>query len=233
MVSVIIPSLLKSEYTGELLRGLNDCKMVKEIIFINNSLVESPLFKNLAKLKVITPNQNLYVNASWNLGVRHSECDFIALCNDDINFEYEKIETILACLNKKNGIIGISEKCINSDPDHKITFEIAEYRNYGYGALMFLHKSNYTPIPDELKIWCGDDYLFYRQRGFNYKICGIKLITTMSTTSGLTQFDDIKQRDMEVYSKYYRKTFAAPKRIYFAVRKALIKVYTPCQSKTE
>lgn len=218
-----MPSLLKSEVTGELLNGLNNCNIIKEIIFINNALLESPLFKNFAKLRVITPPKNLYVNASWNLGVKYSESNFIVLCNDDINFEYEKIETIIDFLHEKKGIVGVSENCINSCSKYKIKFEIAEHRNYGYGTLMIMRKSNYTPIPEDLKIWCGDDYLFYRQTGFNYKVDGINLKTNMSTTSSLNEFDEIKKKDIETYLKYYLKEHSPSKKIFFKMKKILKK----------
>lgn len=220
-LSVIIPTLLKSDYTEDLLKGLGESKTVKEIILINNSLKEIGILNKMPKVKIITPGKNLYVNSSWNLGVKHSSFNKIALCNDDIIFDYEKIEEIAYQISPKKGIFGIDEKSINQYESEKLSFEVASYRNYGYGTLIFLHKSNYFFIPEEMKIWCGDDYLFYRQKKFNYKIKGLGLKTQMSTTSGMSIFDEIKKQDQEIYLTYYRQKQPLLNRIYFRFKKMI------------
>ncbi len=48
---------------------------------------------------------------------------------------------------------------------------------------MFLRRDNYIPIPEDMKIWYGDDWLFYRQRGRNFSLAsaGIKTETSVSS----------------------------------------------------
>ena len=56
------------------------------------------------------------------------------------------------------------------------------YRTAGYGCCFFIHKNNWGIIPDELKIWCGDDWQFYRTNKIKYCIEGLKCEGQVSST---------------------------------------------------
>lgn len=83
MISVIIPTLQKAQdILIKLINSLDCDKSVSEIIVIDNSL--KGLEHNSKKLKVIIPSENLFVNPSWNLGVKEAKNELVALLNDDI-----------------------------------------------------------------------------------------------------------------------------------------------------
>lgn len=48
---------------------------------------------------------------------------------------------------------------------------------------MFLCRENYISIPEDIKIWYGDDWLFYRQRGRNFSLAYAGIETEMRVTS--------------------------------------------------
>lgn len=76
-VSVIIPTLYKKPkvlYKLIEVLALDNC--VEEIIIISNSKDEIT-FPNTLKLKIYRPNQNLYVNASWNKGIEQKKIIFL------------------------------------------------------------------------------------------------------------------------------------------------------------
>jgi hypothetical protein len=58
-----------------------------------------------------------------------------------------------------------------------------------------------------MKIWCGDDWLFVKNRNRrkqNYKITGFKIEGDISaTTDSLSNIDEIKERDL-VLKDYYK-----------------------------
>ena len=71
MLSIVIPTLQKNkEILYNLIDSLDTDKSVGEIIIIDNSLKGIEYISQ--KVKVITPEENLFVNPSWNLGVKEA-----------------------------------------------------------------------------------------------------------------------------------------------------------------
>ena len=82
-ISVIIPTLQKSvETLNNLVKELVTDESVKEILIIDNSLKGYKF--NSEKVRVIIPKENLFVNPSWNLGVKEAKYEYICIANDDI-----------------------------------------------------------------------------------------------------------------------------------------------------
>ena len=50
-------------------------------------------------------------------------------------------------------------------------------------------------IPEEIKIWSGDSWLFQHQAVPNYRLLGVRIDTDMSTTSARPEFDSQKRAD--------------------------------------
>lgn len=83
MFSIVIPTLQKdTKILKMLLDELSQDQTVGEIILIDNSL--QGFEYNSDKLRIIIPNENLFVNPSWNLGVEKAKFDYIGILNDDI-----------------------------------------------------------------------------------------------------------------------------------------------------
>ena len=67
-----------------------------------------------------------------------------------------------------------------------------------------IRKDNYYKIPEELKVFCGDDFLFYKalDNGYeNIKINNCGVLHLHALTSSLKKFDKIKYNDQVHYSK--------------------------------
>lgn len=216
MLSVIIPTLQKDIFVLEkLLTTLSCDSAVEEIILIDNSL--KGFSTSINKVRVHTPSCNLFVNPSWNLGVKLAKSEYIALFNDDVVIPENFCSSIYEKLSVEAGIYGICEHNIQNivmeEVDKtllntEINITKAEKRNNYYGIVMFFHKSAFYPIPEKIKVWCGDDYLFMqnvKNGRQNYKICGQNILHLTSMSSGCSQFDKIKQNDLIEYSKYDNK----------------------------
>lgn len=202
MLSVIIPTLLKPDTLFRLVDKLIKSTVVGEIIIINNSL--EPIYFKSEKVIIHTPNTNLYVNPSWNLGVSIAKNNVICLCNDDIIFDVSKLFRLYDFVLCKGGILGPKSECFSNNTKQlniNVTFE----RNHGYGTLMLMKKIDYVKIPENLKIWYGDDYLFHSQSKKNHSFTGLFIETIMETTSSLTHFSIIKNED---FDKYPYKAFS-------------------------
>ena len=66
------------------------------------------------------------------------------------------------------------------------------------------HKKSYYKIPENIRIWYGDDYLFQMNNEggkINYVIDDIPIFTKISATSDLEEFDEIKSIDTLMYDR--------------------------------
>ena len=191
-----------------LLDNLSQQNFIEEIILFNNN--SSHCYQTTRpKVRVINLPENIYVYESWNRGVEMSKSEYVAILNDDIKIPKNCFDLLQPLDIKDFGIIGIDFLSINNEfkeiLDSLWGREII-FRDWGFGIFMVLHKSKYTRIPDNLKIWCGDDYIFYKamDNGNKNLMITIPIETKMSSTSDLPEFDDIKYKDEEIFWSQYK-----------------------------
>lgn len=204
----------RPDILNQLLENLYQDPMVEEVILINNSELSSkvPQIPLNNKLLIVSKGRNIYVNPSWNLGVSLSSQDYIAILNDDIIIS-DKLFTGVCQINfDQVGILGACHPMIEeTETPTKFSvpsFEIlgARIRPWGFGIFMAMKKSDYVKIPEDMLIWCGDDYLFHNiaKTGKINALLGSPIKTKMSATSDDKVFDEIKNRDVELYNSKYK-----------------------------
>ena len=231
-ISVIIPTLLKDRETlSKLISQLEKDSVVSEVILINNA---RKVFKHsFSKLREIVPkkNQKLYVNQSWNLGVKEAKEDYYVLFNDDLlicnNFCSQVLNLIqnldnFGCLGMDNSsVINTSDVIIPEETIFSINIDDKE-RKYGWGTIIFGKKELYKNIPEKIKIWCGDDYIRYVAKMQNkdvYALVGAKIFHLGGLSSSNSKLRSIEHKDILEYSKIdksFKKTepYRAVKRYY-------------------
>ena len=240
-VSIIIPTLQKNiTILKLLLEQLNKDKSVSEIILIDNS--RKGFESDLNKLRVIIPpsEPNLYVNQSWNLGVKEAKEEYYALFNDDLLVCEDFCSKVLNLIeNVENfGCLGMSNNSvINTDVKNypEVTdFSIAKddgERPYNWGTVIFGKKDLYEPIPSNIKVWAGDDFVRYSVQKFGGSVFVLN-DTIIYHLGGLSsnnpQLNIIKHRDVfnmgKVFpefkkTKTYRKIYSLDAKFKKIMRK--------------
>ncbi len=195
MYSVIIPTMWRSPRTLKLISDLVQCDKVGEVIIIDNNPGDN--FISGGKVKILSNGKNNYVNPSWNMGVHAAAYPLIALCNDDINFNANKMFELEPECSDIFGL-GVLSYEIEREFDYP-TVTPSSSRAHGWGCLMMFRKEDYKPIDERLKVSFGDDWLFlnFAQR---YNINGVRVETEMSTTSREAEFIAIAEEDGNVWN---------------------------------
>jgi len=190
MISFIVPTMWKSKDTlYNMLYAYKKANIPNaEFILIDNSrgcYIDT-------EITVLIPKENLYVNKAWNIGVEISKNNIVCLLNDDIEINFETIKHNLDTINNLDfGIIGFNSNQnlgteFNSDTD-TFEFKEAECRYLGFGCMMFIRKENYIKIDERLRIFFGDDLLYWWNRDKNgrkiYIIDNLKALGELSATS--------------------------------------------------
>jgi hypothetical protein len=195
--SVIIPTLWKSNRIGKLLFDLIKCEFVDEIILIDNAGKFFENFEALDKVRLVQVGENIYVNPAWNLGVKLAKNNSIALVNDDINFNPNVFGVITNDILLEYGIIGQSEYNYKGNNTDEPILEKwnGKIRDWGWGCLIMFDKQNWIDIPDDIKIWYGDDYIFKCNLSTKSTMKNFNIETEMSTTSDEGVWNSVKEQD--------------------------------------
>lgn len=197
--SIIIPTLWKSNRTHTLINDLEMCDAVGEIIIIDNAQ-NSKHYRDWSKAQIIVPDENLFVAGSWNIGVGLAKFNNIALCNDDINFHTSIFSSFINF--GIPGIIGQASENYHNDYSYSMPTlsNMPAIRPWGWGCLIFLQKTFWKNIPEQLRIWHNDDWLVKFNPASKLVLHNFSIRTEMSTTSDLQEFSYIKQQDTEYWN---------------------------------
>jgi hypothetical protein len=74
---------------------------------------------------------------------------------------------------------------------------------------MFIHKDSWIPIPEEMKVWCQDDWLFVKNRNLgkqNYALTNFKIEGNISLTNNIldsnSEIQKIREIDLRLKQQY-------------------------------
>ena len=182
--SIILPTMWRCNDILTMLPQINDHPLIKEIIVINNDVSRTPKeISKYDKIVMLNQEQNIFVNPAWNLGVTKSNTDHICLLSDDVIFDpiifdfmHDKLTPHHSCAGPHYIANPVGQLAISDQIEPSL----------GYGTLLFFNKRNYKPIPEELKIFYGDNYiiLVHTMKGMMPRsFINLKMKTIMGTTS--------------------------------------------------
>jgi hypothetical protein len=213
MFSVICPTMWKAAELEVTLPLLDNSPHVGEILLINNDINHTPGWFGMRpwrKVKSYNPSSNIFVNPAFNIGVKSSTYDKICLLQDDIVFDPNIFYHLGLVVNKNVGVIGTDASCMFQvlDKQYLIPEPINNIRIepvilpiiFGYAPLMVLHKHNYIPIDETLKIHLGEEWIVQTHLKFGLtplvmKNIKFRLLNMCTTTTSTPEF--LKYRDKE------------------------------------
>ena len=163
MYSVIIPTMWKCDRLTTTLKELSEHHLVGEIILIDNT--ENDKMLAIPKLIHILEGKNTYVTAPWNKGAKMAKYDKLLILNDDIWMDWKILDILAPYVTEEIGLIGLHEDYNVEYPESELYgLQATMTRTHGFGCAIFVHKENYSPIPEQMKLWSGDDWLFVKAR---------------------------------------------------------------------
>ena len=186
MISVVIPTMWKHDGLCDFLTQVCAQPHVQEVIIINNDHSRTPAHVILEheKVHMINLGVNLYVNPSWNLGVYHTQAPIICLQNDDISFDCDVYAKVSQFIKPHMGLISLGSLHIQHEP---LEFRLWQGESqFGCGQLMFFNRHNFCHIDPELRVYCGDNWLFdhmWHKTKQNYMMYNLKHETPYAQTS--------------------------------------------------
>lgn len=195
----MIPTLQRSDDLDRIVAQCEQHPCVLEVLVINNA--EAPLTWSSDKVRVLNMGENTYVNPAWNLGAREARGDLLALINDDVLFDDRALSLAARTLRWGiYGVIGPSADSFNRPQSGRPRVRVAPFFSFkgNFGTFMCMRTRDYVPVPEQMRIWGGDDWLFLQQRRPNGVISGLRFDTDMGTTSGSPEFQQMRDNERAI-----------------------------------
>lgn len=179
-LSVLVININNLNYTRDLINDLfqQSCSFYLTIVDQNSTEEGTTEFLNeVAKeeINVVRNCRNEPLNYLWNKFYEHCKAPYLCFLNNDIrvprNFVIDTIN-ILDQESKVGAVVhATNHSCYNKVTD--LHYEILSNR-YVQGWDFTIRREAYTSIPDSLKFFGGDDWLFSKLYAKNYKVaCAI------------------------------------------------------------
>ena len=198
--SIIVPTMWIPEKFTEAIKKYLKSSLVQEIIIIDNNPSQRPILPKDDRIKILTKGYNIFVNPAWNWGVQTSKMENLIILNDDLVIE--NIEDILIELQKTCfDFVGLDFENLNKENKVQITKK-EKGLTKGFGCFMFIRKKNYHYIPDNLRIWYGDNILFSKNTNIgkiSFDNVEISLSKTIKKVIGSIE---IIETDKKNYNEY-------------------------------
>jgi GT2 family glycosyltransferase len=186
-ISVLVVNLNNLEYTKQCIEDLLNQDVEFSLRLIDQNSSEegtSTYFNNLYEkyikgdfngkisfLEIIYSEFNCSLNNLWNYFVSTSSTKFLCLLNNDVRLSPNFLSTSIAVLEKEP-LVGFVNHVTNnlnySQWSDTLEYKIME-QPYRQGWDLTFKKSFYNQIPEELKFFYGDDYLYSKLYSSNYK----------------------------------------------------------------
>ena len=168
-IDIVIPTMWRHDGIIGNISNYIQSDIVSQLVIIDNDPENSRLSEipKSAKIKVINHGKNIYVNPAWNEGASLCQAEILCIANDDITIDIQLFQLIseLDLRGRAIDLIGTNLAKSDSTALQKIQTDRSaplgtQYSSFG--ACMFMPRKKFKPIPSQLKIWFGDDYLTHQ-----------------------------------------------------------------------
>lgn len=216
---ILIVNLNNLEFTRSCINDLlnQDTKDFKiTLIDQNSSETGTQEFLNTLNSKginVVLNVSNRPLNHVWNEFAANSTEDLLCFLNNDVvinsNFVSHLIE-VFQC----EPTVGIAVHSTNhpsfSAIHDKLIYRVVEPFKFMQGWDFTIRRDLYKPVPESIKIYCGDDYIFHNvyEQGYNLAyILSSPMIhlegqsKKFMSTSGIEDIEEFKRLGFEHYLK--------------------------------
>lgn len=168
MIDVLVVNLNCLEHTKNLMLDLNKQIFPDfNLTIVDQNSIEVGTKEYLEKLThatIIHNPRNLPLNGIWNEFVAKSNKPYIAILNNDIRIPRNFFSDMVAIFSQNKNVGAVlhptNKKEYSVATVNELVYQILPWGRYRQGWDICMRREAWTPIPDTLKIYCGDDFIF-------------------------------------------------------------------------
>lgn len=197
-LSILIPVYNNLEFTKQVIRSIekNIFTDYYDIILFNNWSTDwtEECFKYRSnKIKIINNRKNIFVNPAWNELAELAQWEYLLFLNNDITLFPDFDLKLIANHTEWKIVCPLVKQYWNNWCPYYSKTNIN-------GTCFLLKKEDYVNIPEEIKLWYGDDILF-RTLWVNW-INEYVIHWWSQTLHKLPEVNTILENDAKEYTKY-------------------------------
>jgi len=186
-ISVLLVNLNNLEYTKNAIGDLLSQNVIFNLRLVDQNSSEAgtkEFFDNFFELhqkgdfygkidylEILNTGFNKPLNHLWNEYMDESLTDFVCLLNNDVRISPNFLSSALEVFEREHIIGAVNHVTNNSNYSswsNLLEYQIMDFP-YRQGWDPIFRKSCYNPIPDELKFFYGDDYIYSKLYSSGYK----------------------------------------------------------------
>jgi len=220
MITVVVPVLNQIQITNEFLGYIvENVVLPEEIILIDNGSTEKigklvKKYNGKIRIRFIRHKRNTGVNAAWNEGIKLTKTPLISILNNDIVLNKYFFKKIIEAsqVSEKYGIFCVTNakriKQVDESRDDKVKIANMGKREGWAFTIRKEITNRLPPIPSDLKIYCGDDFLYYGTRtvlGYQaVRITNNYIFHLGGRTVKSRQFKGVRKREKVIWNKNHK-----------------------------
>jgi len=193
-----MPSMFIPDGIVERVKEVCAHPLVGEFILMDNTVEGGNIKEEIPKLTYIEEGQNTFINPAWNKGAAMAKYDKLMFLNDDVITDFTLIDKVYDHITEDKGIIGLGEGCWKYNGGEFGVRPIHEFRG-GFACLFFIHKNVYRHIPEDIKVWYGDNWLFEKTGRHPYEIINWEIGGQVSATINTPKIWPITREDEKMW----------------------------------
>lgn len=179
MIDILVINLNCLEHTKNILSDINRQTYKNfSITLIDQNSSESgtkDFLDSLISINVIQNNCNVSINKLWNDFVSLSKKKIVCILNNDIRIPKNFLQDIINIFDKEKNVGAVIHP--TNHPTYSRTIPDTTYKLLPRGKHMqgwdiCMRRIAWTTIPEDFKIFCGDDFIFLKmyEMGFDVAI---------------------------------------------------------------
>ena len=161
MITLIIPTMWKSERLLPFLYDISYLKIINQILIIDNNPSKRPLIQRDDISCISGVSQ--YLNPAWNLGIETAKNDLCCIMTDTTIFDPRLFGRVVEWIYKNGedfGLIGLNISDKNNGSISIRDYQLGDCLNNFFRCFFLKKEYYYKKIPEDLELYFGDNFLF-------------------------------------------------------------------------
>lgn len=135
------------------------------------------------ELKIIKNNENVDLNRVWNKFYEDNNNEYLCFLNNDVRVPHNFVSDGEKIFEKEPSVGCVAHSTNHPKYKNVTSLNYVFVTDVKQGWDFTFRKIAYTKIPNELKVYCGDDFLFQKLYDNNWK-CAFALSSPMTHIQG-------------------------------------------------
>lgn len=169
-IRVLVVNLNNKEYTKNCINYLlnQEYKEFKIVLVDQNSTEDGTkeMLDNISdpRVEIVKNPENIPLNHVWNWFYMNYTDDILCFLNNDVRITDNFISDVMGIFSKEDNV-GIVVHSTNHEnytvKQPTLEYTVVERSKYMQGWDFSIRRELYTLIPEEIKTYCGDDFLYH------------------------------------------------------------------------